>query len=395
MSAGRAGGLRAYPAFLCSLLLPGLGQVLAGAVARGLLLMALAVFCSLAILLAWGSVLLASTMPPGALLPAALALLVWGFAAYDAWFLVRERDNGMLPFLPRTPRVAAFLDLLWGGIGHLYLGRSGSILLCLLTLGGLSLWGYTGRSGILALLALWNGTLALGSHLHAGRLFHHTPGYAQCKARLESAPMDSMLAPAPGLPLATLVAVSILWVGGLALYSPTGSPQGIPTTTGTLLQGGFQDPAHRFALDLPASPWVFRAGPSPWTLTGRLVSMDESFTLSILPVRWKAGGTRPSARDDLARMVETQVARMAREFPGFQIISRTPVDSPSFPGWRILFKATRPGNPPQILARSYHACNGGLLVLTLAHTAVLSAEHLAAELDRITSTLKPIDGTIE
>ncbi len=381
--------LAAYPAFLASLLAPGLGQALAGAPARGLVMLALA--GAFAAALAGGQVRLpaAGGIGPRDAWLGAAGFLLWGFAPYDAWFRAREGLNGMLPLLPRTPRVAAAADLLWGGAGALYLGLWRGLAGALGTLAlALSLSSWTA----LALLVAWNAAWAAVSYRHAVRRYHQMPAYRSLHARLALAPLDSPLAPSPSLPLATLVAAFIAAVGGVLVQRSLADlerPVAAATLPTGLVSGQrYIDGVHGIGLELPgpAEGWRFSPGRPPALLAGPHAGRGLAFTLAVAarPL-FAAGDVIPAGA--LERFARRHEADLAASLDGFQVAGRHPVALGPHPGLRLAFQSTSGGAPTRTL-QDYVLDRDRVVILTLAGPALAPEAELAAEMDRLAAGLE-------
>ncbi|MFQ5720809.1 MAG: hypothetical protein ACE5IK_14825, partial [Acidobacteriota bacterium] len=116
------GGPPAFTAFLLSLLVPGTGQMAAGAWRRGCVWLTLAAVVLTPLGVGWVPRVGRAGTDARSLAWLGASALIWVLVPYDAWFLVRERRHAMLPHLPRTPRVAFLAGILCGGAGQVYLG---------------------------------------------------------------------------------------------------------------------------------------------------------------------------------------------------------------------------------------------------------------------------------
>lgn len=392
-AAGAAGPgrdrLPPYPCFLLSLAWPGLGQLLGGRTARGLTLMLAS--ATLLLLFLTGTVQMPLDPAAGAAgLAASLAgLLLWGFAPYDAWFLVRERLNGMLPSLPRTPRVAALADLFWGGAGRIYLHRGApgpwfsAYLPALLTLLPVAALLLTADMAWLAGLLLWNGALAFFSHQQGVARYHGSNEYSLRLRRFLDAPVDSPMAPSPALPLATMVAAVIAVMGGvlavrtvqdMSLPSPPQAP------TGTLTDGRYSDAAHGVELQPPGAGWQLVPRVPPTLLTARLPDAGRSFSLAVaLTPLFREADVIPVGA--LTRFATRQEAELAGLLPGFAPLSREPREVAGRPGLRLLFSSGAPGSE-MITVQQFILDQDRILVMTLSGPAAAGAEPVVRDLER-------------
>ena len=382
------GGPAAYLCFLLSLVAPGAGQVAGGAPRRGIVWLGLA--AGLGGLFATDLIHLPASGPFDGRDAAGIgaALLLWFFGSYDAWFLARERQNGMLPHLPRTPRVAFLADLLWGGAGHLYLGLRGGLVMLPVTAAGAVALAVTGRWLAFAGLASWNVILALRSHTVAVGRYHDTPEYQACREALDAAPFASARQPSPSLPLLTLVAGVISLMGGLLLQqtlTDLAGPPRTPRRTGWVLDARFVDTAHGLEMALPRRDWLFEPGQPPLLLRGERLDRRETFSLAVATAPL-FGGRDVVPAGALARFASRQERELAARLTDFERLSRDPVDSP-LPGVRIVFRSSARGEA-KLTVQEYLLDDTQIIVLTLAGPASLGAAAIQADLDALADGLK-------
>ena len=384
------GGPSAYLCFLLSLGMPGAGQLAGGAPVRGAVMLALTAGLA-------GAILTGTARLPSAegfdardgFILAALFLL-WFFVPYDAWFRVRERRNGMLPHLPRTPRVAFLADTLWGGAGRIYLlGFRGLAMALIPAVPAIGL-ALTGRWPWLAALALVNGTLAWRTYGSAVRLYHETSGYRACHAALDGAPFASSRAPSPSLPLATVVAALIALIGGLLLQrtaSDLARPSWQPRT-GHLEGHRFVDPVHRIDMRLPAENWIFRTDQPPRLLHGRRPDIPEAFSLAVASAPLFLGLDRVPA-GALTRFAVRQETALASGLVDFRMLSRTPLTR-EVPGLRLVFESSE-GGKAKLTVQEYLLAHDRILVLTLTGPDSLGSHRLVQDLDRLAAGLSVLE----
>jgi hypothetical protein len=300
----------------------------------------------------------------------------------------------MVPYLRRTPRVAACADLLWGGSGLLYLGRPVGALVALLTLGAAALAAWQGTLLALAPLAAWNLYWATRSHRAATRLFHGRPEYAALAERLASAPLDSPLAPSPSLPLATAVAACIAVAGGLMLQR-TWTGMSVPSrpaqAAGSVTAGWYREPALGLALALPGEGWTFTPGRPPALLSGHAAAEGLALSLAVAdhPL-YDGGGVAPP--DALSRFAQRQEDALAASVPAFELLAREIVRPAERPALRLLFRSTA-RHEAVITAQDYVLDRRRFYVLTLSGPAERGAERIVADLDRFSSRLSLEEAT--
>ena len=99
-------------AWAASIVLPGSGQLYAGARTRGIvtLVATLAAFAGMASGVATGVAVRG-------------VILIYAFASVDAYFTAREANRGLNPSGGQNPRVAAVLNAITNGFGYFYLGE--------------------------------------------------------------------------------------------------------------------------------------------------------------------------------------------------------------------------------------------------------------------------------
>lgn len=382
------GGPAAYLCFLLSLAAPGAGQVAGGARRRGIVWLGLA--AGLAGLFTAGLIHLPTSGPFDGRDAAGLgaAVVLWLFGSYDAWFLVRERRNGMLQHLPRTPRVACLADLLWGGAGHAYLGLRAGVAMLLVTTAGAVGLALTGGWLAFAGLATWNVALALRSHSLAVRRYHLTPAYQACKDALDAAPVDSARAPSPSLPLLTLVAGLIAGMGGLLLQQ-TLADLAVPPTwrrAGQIRDGRFRDATGGLEMVLPGQDqgWLFEPGQPPLLLRGEQLDRGETFSVAVATAPLFGGQDRAPA-GALARFATRQEEELAAQLTDFERLFRDVIDTP-LPGVRLVFRSSARGQA-RLTAQQYLLAENQIIVLTLAGPISLGATVVRADLDALAAGL--------
>ena len=390
----RAEFTAAYAAFLASLVLPGAGQVLTGVAARGLVLFLLA--AGWLALLGSEHLQLPTTRGAGLVdvIAAALAAGVWSFAAYDAWLRARENALGMSALLPRTPRVAAAADLLWGGAGHLYLGRrvglptvAGTAALSI----ALAVMPASRTVPLVIALALWNSAWAWRAWAWAAARWHGTPEWAARRNVLDQAPFASALNPSPSLPLVTLVAALIAVLGlGLVqrarreIASPEG-PAARSTTTARIEGGQLIDEVQGVRLALPIEGWTLAAGPAPTLLAGRRTRDGTSLTLALAeqPL-FEAGDIVPGGA--LESYAVRQEEDLRRTLAGFRALERRVGSFGGAEGVRLLFQAA-PGGRPVLVGQHYRRAGTRVAVLTLSGPPDTPPAALERDLDILLSGL--------
>lgn len=326
---------------------------------------------------------------------AAVAFGLWTFAAYDAWLRARENALGMSTLLPRTPRVAAAADLLWAGLGRLYLGQAsgwltagvtGLLVALLVTAVSRSPETASGRVALLVgAVALHHLFWAWRSWSWAVARWHTTPEWAARRTLLEEAPFASPRNPSPSLPLATLVAAFIAVLGlGLVqralreIATPADVAASRPPTA-TLEAGRFTDDAHGVRLDLPTAGWTFAAGRPPALLGGSRESDGATLSLALAerPL-FEAGDVVPAGA--LERYAARQEEDLRRTLTGFEPIERRAGSFAGGEGVRLVFRAA-PAGRPALVGQHYRLSGTRVLVLTLSTPPGTEPAALGRELD--------------
>jgi hypothetical protein len=314
-------------AFLLSLLLPGAGHIYCGKARNGLV--TLVAFA--------GAVCLALTLPASNLfwgVGLRAAVVLYMFAFCDAFYVAREINNGLDPYMiGNNPRIAAMLNLLTNGFGYFYVGerKKGIIVFLVLRVfsGAFGIQTSEVRSGGLAVLELVFVFLAVDAYRIARK---------QLRESFPSESLDDFATPQTGglsaaVPIALgcffLLNYSLLVLVGLAMPDYSKIDQTRSKVEKTSSGSVYFNATYDLRMPVPAG-WEFGGEPKGFIV--RASTLEGACSVAIIPEPRLPFGSLPShARDFLAEL--------KKQNPGYQFQSERPSQLGTRPAHELLVTA--------------------------------------------------------
>ncbi|HYG98070.1 MAG TPA: hypothetical protein VD837_02995 [Terriglobales bacterium] len=359
-------------ALFLSLLLPGVGHLYCQKVRNGILTMLF--FC--------GGVcgaLLLNTESTAWAIALRVALVMYVFAFLDAYYVAREINAGLDPYIiGNNPRIAAALNLLTNGLGYFYLGERKKGLILFFALRILpaafmnALTHEVSRVGM-AIFELVYIVIAIDAYrLARKQLKECFPEHVLYDVTFMKQGAKGVT-PAVPIALAVLVAFNYLLLVGVGLSLPDYSKLDRSQQTITANADGkvLRNPAYGVEMSVPPG-WEFVTDSKGFLVEAE--KFDGACSVALIPeAKLPIGG--------LPAQAQVLVQSIKEENPGFHLQSEKPTTLGNLPAYEVLLAAKY--NDTEVLQRYVLIQRRLTLYAFVATAATVVADDCGPEMQRI------------
>lgn len=314
-------------AFLLSLLLPGAGHLYCGKARNGLVTLAAFI----------GAVCLVLTLPAsnmfwGVGLRAAIVLYMFAFC--DAFYVAREINSGLDPYMIGTnPRIAAVLNLLTNGFGYFYVGerKKGIIVFFVLRILSSAFGAQASevRSGGLAVVEIAFVFLAVDAYRIARK---------QLRESFPSESLDDFATPSSGglsaaVPIALgcffVLNYALLVIIGLAMPDYSKIDQSRAKVEKTASGTVYSNATYGVSMPVPAG-WEFGGEPKGFIVNAS--KFEGGCSMAVIPEPRLPFGS-------LSSHAHAFLADVQKQNPAYQLQSERPSQLGAYPAYEFLVAA--------------------------------------------------------